>query len=413
MNNETMLETSERRPSALRKILASFGPGFIIAATVLGPGSITVSSKSGALMGYSVLWAVAIAAVFMTVFTRMGSRIGILQDRSLLEIVRDEYGKPLAMVAGISVFLICGGFQTGNNIGIGLAMGTMFGGSMALWAALFLMVALAIIWFSKNFYQLLERIMMVLVLIMILAFLINVFKASPNPLEITAGFIPKKPKIWGLVIAISATTFSIAGAAYQSYMVQGKGWKREDLGKANRDSTVGIIILCTLSALIMITSAAVLAPKGITVGSAVDMAIQLEPLLGQFAKWIFLFGLLAASFSSFISNAILGGMLLSDGLGMGKSINDRSVKILATVLLVFSTLLAALLKSNPIEVLVIAQASTIIGGPIIAIILTMIGNNRKVMGEDGTNSVFSNVIAILAIGWIGYLSINQLIAFIK
>jgi Mn2+/Fe2+ NRAMP family transporter len=377
----------------------------------MGPGSITVSSKSGALMEYSVLWTVVIAAVFMITFTRMSARIGCLTETSLLSTVREKYHGVLAVLVGLSVFLIAGGFQTGNNIGVGLAMDAMFGGGIRLWAPIFMVIALVFIWTARDFYKVLERIMMVLVLTMIIAFIVNVFMAGPNVGKIGKGLVPTTPKIWGLVIAISATSFSIAAAAYQSYLVQGKKWTREFLKKAQRDATVGIIILCGLAALIMITSAAVLAPKGIAVGSAVEMAIQLEPLLGPLAKWLFLIGLLAASFSSFVSNAVLGGMFLSDGLGLGKTLNSVSVKVLTTILLLFSTSLAVFLKRNPIEVLVIAQATTILGGPLVAIVLFMMGNNKNILQEK-TNSLATNIIAVIAIAWILYLSYNQLMSFV-
>jgi len=401
----------DKKEKGISRLAFLLGPGVITAATVLGPGSITVSSKSGALMEYSVLWAVVIAGVFMATFTRMAARIGCLNDDSLLNIVRTKQHPVLAVVVGLSVFLIAGGFQTGNNIGVGLAMDAMFGGGMMLWAPIFTIIALLFIWISRDFYKLLEKVMMTLVVIMIVAFIANVFMAAPSVGKIALGLVPSQPKIWGLVIAISATSFSIAAAAYQAYLVQGKGWSAAFLKKAQRDATIGIVILCGLAALIMITSAAVLAPRGIGVKSAVDMAIQLEPLLGPLAKWLFLFGLLAASFSSFVSNAVLGGMFLSDGFGLGKSLNDISVKVFTTLLLLFSTTLAVILKTNPIEVLVVAQASTILGGPLVAIVLLLLGNNKDVLQEH-TNKPVTNVIAVLAILWISYLSYNQLMAFI-
>jgi len=408
MGQEGVPKNVEKKVSRLAFLL---GPGVITAATVLGPGSITVSSKSGALMEYSVLWTVVVAAIFMTTFTRMSARIGCLNEDSLLNIVRTKYHQILAILVGLSVFLIAGGFQTGNNIGVGLAMDAMFGGGIILWAPIFTAIALLFIWTSRNFYKVLEKIMLTLVSIMIVSFIANVFMAGPKISQIASGLVPSEPKIWGLVIAISATSFSIAAAAYQSYLVQGKGWTRESLKKAQRDATIGITILCGLAGIIMITSAAVLAPQGIVVNSAVDMAIQLEPLLGPLAKWLFLFGLLAASFSSFVSNAVLGGMFLSDGLGLGKTLNDIWVKIFTTLLLLFSTTLAVTLKQNPIEILVIAQATTIIGGPLVAIVLLILGNNKNVLHEH-TNKPVTNVIAILAVIWILYLSYNQLMSFI-
>lgn len=393
------------------RFLAVLGPGFITAAMVLGPGSITVSSKSGALLHYSILWAVLIAVIFMSIYTVMAGKIGVLNNESLLSLVQQQYGRWLAVIIDIAVFLMTGGFQTGNNIGIGLAFNAMFGGGLAVWIGVFLVIALIFIWTSSNFYNLLEKLMMLMVLLMIVAFVGNLFKISPNLGQMAAGFIPSTPKIWGLVTAISATSFSIAGAAGQAYMVQGKGWKARDLGKSNSSAITGIIVLGLLSVIIIITSAAVLAPQGIKVQSAVDMAKQLEPLLGPLSKWLFLLGLFAASFSSFVANAVLGGMMLSDGLGWGKTLNDKSVKALTTVLLLGSSLLAILLHTNPIQLIIVAQATTIIGAPLIAVVLLMLGNSKKVLGHH-TNRWITNALGIIAAAWLIYLSINQLQSFI-
>lgn len=402
-----------KKLSNTKNIFKSIGPGFIVAATVLGPGTITVASKSGALMGYSILWTLLVSAIFMLTFSRISAIIGVNNNISLLEIVRKEYGKTWSVITGLVVFLICGGFQTGNNIGIGMALQSLFGGSIATWCIVFYIFIMATMWKSKDFYSYLEKIMIVMVMIMSAGFIINVFLAKPIAGDLIKGFLPSKPKIWGLVIAMSATSFSLAGAAYQSYMVQEKNWSLENFKEAKFDSTLGTIILCGLSMLIMITSAAILSPKGIKVDSAVDMAIQLEPLLGSFSKYIFLLGLLAASLSSFISNATLGGLMLSDGMGIGKSVNDKYVKVFTTILLTLSTFLAVFLGTNPIEVLVIAQASTILGAPLLGILLFLLGNNTNVLNEEYKNSTLTNIICILAIAWTLYLSYNQIVTFIS
>jgi len=140
----------KQKTNFIQRFMAVVGPGFITAAVVLGPGSITVSSSSGALMGYSILWTVVVAAIMMITFTRFGAIIGILSNESLLTTAANKYGRWIAILMGISGFLITSGFQTGNNIGVGLAMNALFGGSMSLWAAIFTIVALILIWTSKT-----------------------------------------------------------------------------------------------------------------------------------------------------------------------------------------------------------------------------------------------------------------------
>src|SRR5699024_8040440 len=215
---------SKKEKSVFKNIISLIGPGLITAAVVMGPGSITVSSKAGATMGYSVLWTVAIAAIMMAMFSKMGSTIGLMSEQSFLQTVSSKYGKVVAIIIGLSGFFITTVFQTGNNIGVVLVFSTMFGGSVGLWAEAFTVVALTFLWTSADIYKFLERVMTFLVFIMIITFFGNLLIIRPNFGELAKGFIPSKPEIFGLVVAISATTFSIAAAAFQSYVVRSKGW---------------------------------------------------------------------------------------------------------------------------------------------------------------------------------------------
>ncbi len=388
------------------------GPGFVTAALVLGPGSITACSKAGAVYGYSFLWVILLSGVFMLYYTQMAARIGCINDKSLLSLIGENYGKVWPILVGLSVSISCAGFQTGNNIGIGISMNALFGGSMSLWAFLFTLIALLFIWTSRNFYDMLEKVMMLMVLVMITAFVGNLFFIRPDIIDLGKGFLPSYPKDINLMIAIASTSFSVAGAAGQSYMVQAKKWKMNDLKKGLRDAATGIIFLCSLSAIIIITSAAVLAPKRITVNSAIDMAMQLEPLLGFFAKWLFLIGLFAASFSSFLANSVLSGMFLADALGLGKTINDKWVKIFSSILLVVCSGIAALFNTNPVQLLIMAQATTCFGYPLVIVMLFILSNNKKVIKEH-KNKLATNIISGIAVLWILYLSYHQFISIIN
>ena len=86
--------------------------------------------------------------------------------------------------------------------------------------------------------------MTVMVLIMLVCFAGNIvfFFGRIHYGELALGFIPGKVSGWQIIVSMSATTFSIAGAACQSYLVQGKGWTMDNYDKAGRDSTAGIII---------------------------------------------------------------------------------------------------------------------------------------------------------------------------
>lgn len=404
-----MIENKEK--GLFKRIVSLIGPGLITAAIVMGPGSITVASTIGTSMGYSALWAVLAAAIMMASFSKMGTVIGIMSEKSLLQTVKDKYGKVLSFLMGLGGFFIIAGFQTGNNIGVGLAFSTVFGGSVGMWAVIFTAVAMVFMWGFKDMYGYLEKLMTALVFIMIATFVGNIFFIKPDMGALAKGFIPSKPENLGLIISISGTSFSVAAAAFQAYSVKSKGWRLEDMNEGLKSSFVGTGILALITMVIMITAATVLKPAGIEINSAIDMAMQLEPLLGSFAKWLFLFGFWSAAFSSFIGNAMIGGTFLADGLGLGSTMESKWSKIFASFVMILGTSAAIIFGRNPIQLLVLAQGTTMLAVPIIAIVMLLLVNDEELMGEH-KNSLFLNAIGVASIVWLLFLSFNQLRIFL-
>jgi len=136
-----------------------------------------------------------------------------------------------------------------------------------------------------------------------------------------------------VLAALMGTTFSLAGAMYQAYLVQNKHWNISNLKRGQLDTYTGIFFLALISALVIITSAAVLHPFGIKVNSTADMALQLEAIFGNYAKIIFSLGLCAAVFSSLVVNAVLGGGLLADGFRLGRTMDEKVSKLFTTLIL--------------------------------------------------------------------------------
>ena len=401
----------------IKSIFKSLGPGFIIAALVLGPGSITVASRIGSEYGYAFLWVIVIATVFMITYTSMGARFGVLNSKSILQSIADNYGRWFAILIGISAFLSTSSFQFGNNLGIGIGMEGITGINERVWPIVFTSLGIIFIFWAENLYKLLERVMMFMVLVMILAFFLNLILTKPEIAPLAKGFVPSKfsANSLSVVAALMATSFSLAAALYQSYLAQDKGWKRENLKSSLKDTYIGILLLALISATVLITSAAALHPRGILVNSAADMALQMEALFGGYAKVIFSVGLCAAAFSSMMVNSVIGGGLLADGLGLGRSMNNRTTKIFIIAILLIGMLVAVFFRGNVIYALIMAQASSMLAVPLIAIGLFLIMNNKKVMGNQ-RNNLLQNIIAVtgfIVISLMVYFMYQNMVTYIR
>ncbi len=379
-----------------KKLLQIIGPGFITASVVLGPGSIASASDVGARFGTDLLWLLVLAIVCMAAYVSMAARLGCCLEKPLLRVVAERYGAWLSIVLGISSFLVVAAFQFGNNLGVSTALSELTGLPEILWPLLFTVAAIVFLFWAKNVYALVEKIMAVLVAVMILAFFANLFFSGIEPAHLVKGLVPKRPEGgFSSSKALVATSFSVIAALYQAYLVRSKGWKIDDYPSVIRDAYSGIVIVGLVTGVILITSAEAFAGKGITIKTAGDLAIQLEALFGPAAHLIFCIGLAAAAFSSFIVNALLGGGLLCDGLGWDASMNSRSAKIAASAaLLIGMTIAVAILHLgfNAVRAIVFGQMSTLLAVPIAAVVLFWMANQREFLG-DHKNGIIANLIA--------------------
>ena len=335
----------------LLKGLSILGPGIVTAALVFGPSKMTITSKMGADFGFELIWVIILAIFFMLIFTNMSARIGQYNNDSLLTLIRKKIGKFGSIFIGAGIFLVAISFQAGNSTGVGIALGEATGIDTKIWILLFNVLGILLLFF-RSFYQILEKVMLALVILMLISFVITMIVIQPSFNHIAHGFVPHIPEgSTGLIVAFIASCFSLVGAFYQSYLVQEK--RRANPGDqsiekhAQLSSTVGILILGVMSAVVLICAASVLNPAGIKVNSASEMAMALEPLFGSSASHLFLVGLFGASFSSLIGNAALGGSMLGDALGLKGNLNNKYVKMLIAVVMIFGAIISLMFSHLP------------------------------------------------------------------
>lgn len=379
-----------------RNWLGVLGPGMITAALVFGPSKVTITSKLGADFGFDLLWIIAVAIFFMIVFTAMSARIGMASDVSFLTLIRNKWGKIAAVTTGVGVFLVSASFQAGNSIGIGISIAELFDSSPTPWIIGFNLFGICLLFFH-SFYKVLEKIMIGLIIIMLVAFLVTLFLSQPPIGQIAGGFVPRIPTgSFGLVIAFMASCFSVVGACYQSYLMQERRRINPNGKQSGRDSVPGILILGIMSAIVLICAAAVLHPQNLKVNSGSDMARVLEPLFGNYASGFFLVGLFGAAFSSLIGNASLGGTLMGDAIGLGSSINSKGVRLLIALVMIIGATVAILFGNLPIQLMIFAQSVTILVVPFIGIALYLIANDEKIM-KHLKNSLSTRIIGALGL----------------
>ncbi|HLT62268.1 MAG TPA: Nramp family divalent metal transporter [Microlunatus sp.] len=354
----------------------ALGPAFITAALVFGPGSITTASSMGAGFSYQLLWVPVIATVLMLCFVDLAVRIGLTTDTGPVGTIAGRLGRVIGVAAGIGAFLVTASFQAGNSAGTGAAGTVLFGSGTAVFAAVFTLLAIGFLWLPA-FYRYLERTMVVIILLMLVIFVITAIVSRPDPVAMLGGLLPTLPQgSTSLVVGAAATTFSVVGALYQIQLVREKGWGPDDYRTARRDAVVGSLILGSLSMVIMIAAAAVLHPAGVEVTSPVDMATILTPTVGRWATVLFAVGLWAAAFSSLVGNSTIGGGMLAGALRVDRGgLRSVPVKLCITAVMVLGGIVAIAFGRVPLQLIVTAQAVTILIAPLIGIVMLVLARH--------------------------------------
>jgi manganese transport protein len=380
-----------------RRWYRALGPGLITACVVIGPGSILTSSKVGAEHGYAMSWIVLASAVFMLTFIQMAARLGVVAKESPGQLLAARAGRWLAVLIGVSIFFVASAFQFGNNLGVHSAFEAYFEFDNIV--IIFNAVAIAFLFFFKNLYRALEKLMMGFVGLMLLAFAANLLFAKPNPTEWAQGLVPNAIGSLDIsVLGLVGTTFAIAAAYFQIYLVRQKGIKREDLPASLIDSRLGVLLMAAITLMIMGTAAAAL--KGVQLGGAADVAVQLKPLFGSWGKALFCLGLFSAAYSSFIINSMVGGFVLSDGLGLGSGPEDKWPRYLTAAVLIIGMGVAMFViktGTKPLAAIVMAQAVTVIVAPLLAAVLLWLCNREDIMGKDRNGPLIN------ALGGVGFV----------
>ena len=385
--------------------LKNVGPGALVAAGFVGPGTVTTCTVSGASYGYTMLWALLFATVATIIFQEMAARIGIVTQEGLGENIRDRISHPVLkwiaiVIVIIAIFVGNTAYETGNITGGILGIQAVANVPMIPIVIVLGILAFVAMWVGS--YKLVEKILTGIVIFMGLVFLITAFASPVDWGAVVAGlFTPSLPEgqagAKGILTAVGLIGTTIV--PYNLFLHASGAAERfkdpEQVSDARFDCVLSIGLGGIISMAILICAAANMHAAGITVTNGKDMAIALQPLLGNWATVLIGIGLLAAGFSSAITAPLSAAYAVNGVLGWGKTLKDLKFKVVWMIVLVAGCLMAVLLGKSPTELILVAQAANAILLPIMAFFVMYVANGKD-LGK-WRNHAFANICGVIFI----------------
>ncbi|MEM0940036.1 MAG: Nramp family divalent metal transporter [Bacteroidota bacterium] len=372
-----------------------FGPSTLVTAAFIGPGTLTVCTLSGASHGYSLLWVLLFATLATITLQEMAARLGLITKHGLAEAIRSEIVQPISKWLSITLVFIAivignAAYEAGNISGAALGLSGVFGPSL-LWPVSIGIGAFIILFMGR--FQLIERILIILVILMSLVFLITASIIKPQLSDVFRGFIPNVDDANFLAIAALIGTTIVPYNLFLHASTVNKKWKKEDqLKDLKSESAIAIALGGVISMAIVITSATTI--SGTRIEGISEMATQLEPLLGSWSRYFLALGLFSAGISSAIT-APLAAAYTAKGIFGWKKENGwkfRSIWILVLVSGIFFSTTAY----RPVVVIQLAQIANGILLPIVVFFLLYTVNKRSLLGQYA-NRPWQNLVGVVVI----------------
>jgi Mn2+ and Fe2+ transporters of the NRAMP family len=376
---------------------AVMGPGIVTAFADNDAGGIATYAAAGAKFGYSLIFTMLISTVLLAIAQEISARTGAVTGRGLSDLIRENYGVKWTFFA-MSVLLIANLGTTASEFsGIATSF-EIFGVSKYLSVPI---MAFIIWWLViKTDYGKLEKILLILCLTFFSYVISGVVVHPPWPQVLAKSITPTfsgTPAFLLMAIGVIGTTITPWGQFYVQASVVDKGITADDYRYTRWDVLIGTFFTGFIAFFIIVATAATLYINHIPIETAKDVALALKPLAGNYASFLFGFGLLGASMLAAFVLPLSTSYAICEAFGFehGISKSYKDAPVFFTLYTVIIVLGAAIVLWPQLSLYWIMLTTQVVNGillPPILIFMVLIASKKSIMGEH-VNTKFFNIVA--------------------
>lgn len=362
------------------------GPGMLVTAAFIGPGTVTSCTLAGAQFGYALVWALGFATVATVILQNLSARVALVRGQGLGEAIMEALPSPAlkwAAAALLAAALILGNaaYEAGNISGSALGLSAIIGGDFGL--PLPLLVGLfSIALLAAGNPKWLEKLLIGLVIVMSLSFLVALGVTRPDIGALLAGMVPTLPDGSLLTaMALIGTTVVPYNLFLHAASVRNRWTGPDGLEEASTESAISIGLGGLVSIAILATAAAALFGSNTVITDAVGMAKQIEPLYGELARQALGLGLLGAGLTSALTAPMATGYIVRElWPGADEAASARRQRWTMVGIAAVGTLVASA-GIKPVEIIMLAQVANGLLLPLVAAFLVWVVQSPALMGK--------------------------------
>jgi NRAMP (natural resistance-associated macrophage protein)-like metal ion transporter len=391
------------------KVFQVLGPGLLSGMAGNDASAVASYSLDGAQNGYGHLWLMLLSTPLLQAVQFACAKIGRVQQKGLAEILRENYGRKLAVPAALLLIVANIALIAADLVAISTGIELITGLRWVWFAA----PVAFVLWYITVYqsFRAIEKIFLVMSMVFV-AYILTAFFSKPDwGTMLINTFVPHVD----FGFASISTAVALLGATISPYTIfwQVQGEKEEKrFGSikhkfrfAAMDIGAGVISGNLIAYFIIVSTAATLFAKHRQIHTALDAARALEPLVGPFAKYLFAVGLIGAGVIAIpvllasASYGVAGTIGWPSGLSKKPWQNEGFYLILTVGLAVSLSL--ALIGLDPVHLMFWANVLQGVLSPVLVVLLVVIGNSRGIMGKNKLGLVTNTGLVMAAIVMFG------------
>lgn len=318
--------STQNKTSRFRKILAFFGPAYLISVGYMDPGNWATDIAGGSQFGYALLWVLLMSNLMALLLQSLSARLGIVTQRDLAQASRETYSPFINYILYGLAEIGIAACDLAEILGMAIGLNLLFDISLINGVLITVLDTFLLLFLINKGMRKMEAFIIALVAIIGFSFIFEMIFAKPHLPDVFAGLIPSMPNETALYIAIGiiGATVMPHNLYLHSSLVQTRKFDRSKAGikqalKYNFiDSTIALNLAFFVNAAILILAAATFYKAGMfQVAEIQDAYRLLEPLLGSsLAPVLFAVALIAAGQSSTITGTLAGQIVMEGYLNL-------------------------------------------------------------------------------------------------
>ncbi|WP_028391830.1 Nramp family divalent metal transporter [Bacillus cihuensis] len=379
----------------MKRLLPFLGPAFIAAVAYIDPGNYATNIAAGSKYGYTLLWVIFASNLMAALIQTMSAKLGIATGKNLAEVSRERFSKKTSILLWIQAEIVIMATDLAEFIGAALGLYLLFDLPLIMSAIIAAIGSFAILEIQRRGVRTLEAVITGMILVVVIAFGIQVFFAQPDSTAILSGlFTPKFENVDSILISagmLGATVMPHAiylhSALTQNRIVGKNDVERKKIFRFELvDVMIAMLIAGAINASMLIVAAALFHKNGLYVED-LDVAFnQFSVLLGPSIAVFFGIGLLSAGLSSSSVGTMTGDVVMQG------FIKRRIPIYLRRIITMIPPLAIIMMGVNPSKALVMSQVVLSFGIAFALVPLIMFTSNKKIMGNL-TNYRLTTIIA--------------------